>query len=89
MSPGPVDNYNDSMGEHQSQEPLYVELKNPCDTLHILASLAANDSTSQGKHRDSITPGEGRPILFEGTMSEAESLLKSIGTTIVYQLLQQ
>lgn len=89
MSPGPVDNYNDSMGEHQSQEPLYAELKNPCDALHILARLAANDSTSQGKHHGSIPPGEGRPILLEGTMSEAESLLKSIGTTIVYQLLQQ
>lgn len=89
MSPALVDNSNDSMSEHQSQEPLYAELKNPCDALHILARLAANDSTVQGKCHGSTAPDKGRPTLLEGTMSETESLLNSIGTTIAYQLLQR
>lgn len=66
MSPGPVDNYNDTTGEYQSQEPLYAELKNPCDALHILTRLAANDSTAQEKCHGTMPPGDGRPILLEG-----------------------
>ena len=89
MSPGLVDNSNDSLSEHQSQEPLCAELKNPCDALHILERLAANDSTAQGKCHGSTAPDKGRPRLLEGTTSETESVLNSIGTTIAYQLLQR
>lgn len=85
----PAPNSNNSMGEPQSQEPLYAELKNPCDALNILARLAANDNTTQGECQGNMPPGEGRPILFEGAMSEAESLLETIGTAVAYQLLHQ
>lgn len=31
------------MDDNRPGEPIYAELKNPCDALHILAKLAAND----------------------------------------------